>query len=348
MIKLFLKVILLLLIATSLLSLDLSVVEAIFDEDDFELMMQSAIAEKEGRLEDAIALSFRRWQNRREAFGLLFIISLHYNELNNPEMSGRFFLESLKRATVPFNEEGIDKQFSNVYASNEFQKYLNEALVINKQRRINQGTISYIEITSKIRYRTILPDNFSPDNEYPTVIFMHDSGRFPLENLDGDFGLLRENGIILVVPEAPFPWEWSILVPTSFSWEIAGRYAEQSNQITMNHILNLNRAIKGKYNVASMFLAGLSQGGAHALSIGLQNQNSFDGLISFDGDLSLAGNSVVENGKIPVLIISTDTDLAAYERLKAKGYKVEKYQFDGDYSITSDTVQKVISWISEN
>jgi len=327
----------------SLFSLSLDTVEAIFEEDMFELLERASTAFEEGRTHDVIEYSFRAWQMQRSAFIYLLTIAMWYTDLNNPEMAGRFLLEAVKRSPATFDKKEVENRFTSIWEESAFLAYRDEALKIIEQRNRNRGYVSHVEVVSKIRYRTVLPDNFDSDKRYHVLIFLHDNGYNPTELLDFLSGMFIENNIILVVPEAPHPREWSLFALTGFDWSASG-----NQQVAASYILSLNKALREKYNVSSMYLAGLSQGGAHALSIGLQNQDSFDGLISFYGDLSLIGDSVVENGKIPVLMISTDADLAAYDSLKAKGYKVELYQFDGDYGITSDTVQKVISWMSEN
>ncbi|MCL2064518.1 MAG: hypothetical protein FWG98_09120 [Candidatus Cloacimonetes bacterium] len=338
---LFIVFITLFVLSTNLVSLDIEAVKAIFNEDIDELIYLSYVAESEGRLEVAIEHTYRNWLTNRNGFGPLLSIAMMYNDLNNPEMAGLFLLESVKRSPTSFRTEAIERGFDNVWNNATFLEYRDEAIALNQKKIMDSGYASYVDITTTVGYRTILPDNFNPENEYSVVIYMHDDNRFPTEYLDFKSALFRENNLILVVPNSPYALSFSHLLPTIYSWEIGGN-TENTNFIA-EYILKINQAIRDKYNVKSMYLSGFNNSSTHAFNIGLQNQDVFDGLISFGGDIALSEIPNSKNEKFPMFVIHGEND--DFEIFISRGYDVELFQTANDYDIIPETTQKAIAWI---
>jgi predicted esterase len=328
--------------------------------DNSVYLRQGHAAWGDGNYEKAIEYFLKFWQTQRDNPDALFSIAAAYARLNNPEMAGRFLLEASKR-TLSMDPNRINRIFEEVLDREEFLHYRDEMDKTIRERERNRGYISYIESPTKLRYRTVLPDDFDPEKEYTVLIFMHGFGGSPF-NFHRYADILIERNIIFVQPQAPYPFEMSISgrLDAGFSWVIfdynEGEFnAEHSAFLTNNHIVNLSKSLREKYNISSMFLSGFSQGGMQTLGIGLSNQDAFDGLICFGGGLLLPIGSIKENGDIPVLIVHGNADLVvtlemgttAYERLKNKGYNVTINLFDGAHVIPREEFIKALDWLEE-
>ncbi|MCL2063850.1 MAG: alpha/beta hydrolase-fold protein [Candidatus Cloacimonetes bacterium] len=349
--------IMLMVLSTTLASLNMELVDVLLNHDNHEYMRLGQAVYSEGRYEEALEYFFRFWQTQRDDENSLYFIALCYNHLNNPELAGKFLLEAKKRTITQFSKENTERNFSNVWDNATFRIYLNEVFDLIDQKNKERGYISYIETNIKVRYRTILPEGFDPEKEYPVMIYLHGFGGSPY-NIFGLSEMFRSEEMIFVVPFAPYPWELSSQEFTSLSWNIfdydEGEYNENhSSWLTMNYILKLNQTIREKYSVSQVFLGGFSQGGINSFSIGLTNQEAFDGLICFGGALMLPEGSIDRNGRIRVLIIHGENDtvipfdsgIEAYQRLQFKGYDVEMYPYDGAHVMTRAIVQKAIDWM---
>ena len=332
-------------------------IDDLLNENTQEIAQRGVDAYNEERYQDAVHYFLQYWQTQRDSYNALLYIAQCYDALANPELAGRFYLEAQKRARLIFSKETSERTFANVWDDDAFQPYKNQVFDIIDSRENERGFMSYLNVLSKIRYRTILPDNFDSEKEYNVMIYLHGHGGNPF-NITPFSTQFQENNMILVVPQAPYPWELSNFVNTSYSWMIVdfdeGDYNEDhSILLTQNYIVSLNNAIREKYNVSSMFLGGFSQGGYQTLSIGLQNQDIFNGLVCFGGGLALPEEFIPENGTIPVLIVhgesdtvvSYETGVDAYERLKHFGYDVELYPFDGAHVMTNEIINKAIEWM---
>ncbi|MCL2063003.1 MAG: alpha/beta hydrolase-fold protein [Candidatus Cloacimonetes bacterium] len=356
--KLFLMLILgLFLISTNVISIEIETAERLLNEDNQDILQRGYAAYSEENFAKALEYFFDYWQTQRDDYNALYFMALCYNQLNNPELAGRFFLEAKKRTRTQFSKENSERNFSNVWEEEAFQVYRDEVFEIIDSRERERGFMSYHEITSKIRYRTILPDDFDPEKEYPVMIFLHGHGGSPL-NSSTLSEAFRENDIIFIMPQAPYPWEITIRRTTNFSWMIVdfdeGDYNDShSIVLTQNYITSLNHSLREQYNVSSFYLSGFSQGGYQTLSIGLQNQDIFDALICFGGGLALPEFLIPENGEIPVLIVHGESDMVvtfetgvdAYERLKAMGYNIELFPFDGAHEMSHEIIEKAIEWM---
>ncbi|MCL2063000.1 MAG: dienelactone hydrolase family protein [Candidatus Cloacimonetes bacterium] len=356
--KLFYVLILsLLLISTEVFGLDMSVADSLLSHNNIDYVRAGQAAFREGDYEEAIEQFFNYWQTQRDDYNALLQIAIAYSQLNNPELAGRFLQEAQKRTIIQFSREITERHFETVYENEIFQNYLHEVYETIDEQEKQRGFISYIETPTKMRYRTILPENFDPEKEYPVMIYMHGYGGNP-HNIFYVSDLLIENDFIFVLPYAPYPFEISSREFTSLSWGIfdydEGEFNDShSGMLTRNYILKLNYELRQNYNVKSLFLSGFSQGGFNTLGIGLTNQEMFEGLICFGGALFLDDEDFIDNGNIPVLIVHGESDMAvryesgveAFERLKNRGYDVELYSFDGAHVMNHEIVTKAIEWM---
>jgi hypothetical protein len=115
---------------------DMESLDTIFNDDHRnEVIRQSGIAYEEGRIDHSIQLLFEVWKTERTNHAHLTLIAARFSDMNNPEMAGRFLLESAKRSRANdiFVIEGLMNRFENVWSNPSFQTYLDEALTLKKQ-----------------------------------------------------------------------------------------------------------------------------------------------------------------------------------------------------------------------
>jgi len=335
----FLKTVLLVMIlafANLLMAFTDTQVDSLLNRNVDKQLQQATDLYGKGQYEDALLLYIQYWQNNYDDNNTLYNIACLYGLLNKGEMAGKFLQEAFNKGFSDIDHAKNDKDFDLVKNDPVFIKYWTKLQEdTNKLNRIH-GEISYIKADVKIRYRTVLPDNYDPKKSYKILIGLHGfSGnhyRF------AEFSrFLKNNDIIFVTPQAPYPMEFTMGKTTSFSWtvsdveELPGK--DHSGDLSAQYILSLNKELRKKYNPEGIYLSGFSQGGFMTLAIGLINYKEFDGLISFGGGLTdgWVNDKVIKKAKsIPVLIVHGINDKAvdykkatmANEVLKKAGYDV--------------------------
>ena len=313
----------------------------------------------QGKVEEAIKYYLQYLEHKRDDQEALFETALAFGELNEPELAGRFILEAVRNGWNELELINKDTNFSKVKDSDDFKKYRVQIEDILKRQKRNRGDIAYIELPLKIRYRTVLPDNFNPKTAYTVLIMMHGFGG-NLNDFNGYTTSLHESNIIYVTLQAPYPFENVIAPLSAFSWDIFDLnrpWAESMGHdftILSNYILKLTDELKTKYKVNKVFLAGYSQGGRYAVSIGITNPNKFDGVICFGGGLqdTHSEDEVIAGKSLPVFFAYGLQDTTRLERftkaidkLKKAGYNLHLHTYEGGHWFPKDTFDKAISWL---
>ena len=331
------------------------------DEDYRALRNQADALLTQGNAEEAIGYYLKYLGHKRDDYVTLYNTALAFGMLKEPELAGRFLLEAVRNGWDDFEHISEDNKYlANVEKSEAFIKYRNQCEEIIKRVKRTKGEISYIEVPMKIRYRTVLPDNFNSNITYTVLIMMHGYGGNHNNFATLTTGL-QESNIIFVAPQATYPFETIITREPSFSWAIFDSEYEKENNnehnfsLVSSYILKLTEEIKTKYKVDKVFLAGFSQGGFHTLAIGTTNPNIFNGLICFGGGISddVVDEELALGKATPVLIVHGEQDFVvpyeygtnAMERLKNAGYDVSLYNFKGGHTVSRDAFEKAINWL---
>ena len=334
-------------------------------EGDFrESMLKGNTLFRSGAYEEALPELLDYWQSNRDDFNVTFAIAQCYSQIGKAELAGKFLVETIKHYAFELSTEQLETAFSNVYEDDVFAGYLAQVKEHNESLQNNRGTVGYITAPTKLRYRTVLPQNYDPLNEYIVLIFMHGHGGSML-NFASYSPILQENNIIFIQPQGPYPWEMALGRSASFSWGVMDIDESEDYEsgnfswaLTTDFIMQLNKELREKYNVKSLYLSGFSQGGGQSLSIGLRNQDAFDGLVCFGGALWAFDDDELlpPNEGVSVLIVHGETDMVvsfdsgvdAYNRLKEQDYDVHLQTFDGAHTIPREVFIKSIEWILEN
>jgi len=313
----------------------------------------------------ALELSLKYWEANRDNLNGIFSVASCYAQLNEPELCGKFLLEATKFGLTNLDQRLDGPQYEEIKRNPVFQDYLSQVEDILYQKNKEKGEIAYIEVPTKLRYRTVLPDNFDPEKSYPVLIFLHGFGGNHL-NFSRYSSLVAEKQIIFIMPQAPYPFETFVTREPSFSWTIFDVEEEDNGldpseltsrvswSMSDEYIVQLSRFIRTQYHVQSIFLAGFSQGGFRTLAGGLTFPNDYDGLICFGGGLFFTEEETIPIEKeLPILIVHGDSDLVvsfesglqAYNMLTKAGYHVQMQTFAGAHTVPKEEFIKALEWM---
>lgn len=353
--------ILMCLLACFLFSFNTSEIDSLFNTN-YQLENQKGTQlYSSGKYEEAIDAYMNYWIHNKDDFNPLYNIACCYALLNQPELSGKFLLQSVKLGWSDYDHIKNDQDFNPVKENPEFEKYWQEVKTQLEKPDSGHGEISYIKVDSKIRYRTVLPKNFDPKKEYILLIGMHGFGgnhyRF------SEYSRLIENEeIIYVTPQAPYPMEFTMGKTSSFSWTISDMDEKpslnHSGVLAMKYIVELTKTLKSKYNIKACYLSGFSQGAYMTYVTGLKYYKLYDGLICFGGGLVkdwITKSDIKRAKSIPVLIVHGSLDntvkyseaTEAYDILQKSNYQVTLQSFEGGHTIPADEFLKAIDWIKK-
>ncbi|MDD4155107.1 MAG: dienelactone hydrolase family protein [Candidatus Cloacimonetes bacterium] len=312
-----------------------------------------------GQFEESLDLYLKTWQNNYDDSNTLYNIACLYGLLNKGEMAGKFLQEAVSKGFADYEHTKNDKDFDLVRNDPAFLKYWTKLEDYFKNQKNIHGEISYLKTEVKIRYRTVLPDNFDPNKSYKLLIGLHGFGGNHYRFIEMG-KLLKNEDIIFVTPQAPYPMEFTMGMTTSFSWNIFDfeetPSRDYSGDLSAQYILKLTKELKKKYKLKGVYLSGFSQGGFMTLAIGLINYKDFDGLISIGGGIfdERINDKVIKKAKsIPVLIIHGKNDKTvefshateANNQLKKAGYDVTLQAFEGAHTVPAEEFLKAIEWI---
>jgi phospholipase/carboxylesterase len=329
-------------------------VSSLLDIDIRALVAKAEVAKATGDYEVALRYYLQVWERRGDNVQALYEIASLYAILGEAELSGRFLYEVSRFHLDHFSVDNVNT-FDGVRENEAFVRYTDRIKEhYEKQARIN-GTSSFIEVTTMLRYNTILPDDFDPQKAYRVLISLHGYGGSAGHNHTRLSEHIQDSDIIFIAPNAPFPLEVSRNQFTSYSWSIWGE--NNSLSLATEYIVQLVDEIKNTYNVSEIFLSGFSQGGMMTLYIGVHHHELFAGLICFGGALFdfIPHDVLVMANSVPVLIVHGEADMvvryeaatSAYQSLQSAGFDVTLQPFDGVHNIPKDVFLQAIQWMDD-
>ena len=132
---------------------------------------------------------------------------------------------------------------------------------------------------SKQYYAILLPDNFSPENAYDLVVFLHGFGADERSGFEVFADYAQENGVILV--STPY----NSHVPYAYA-ALDGKAGDAQSYMNANAVKDLEwvvAALKQKFRVQKFILVGHSMGGGGSLVFAQQASPEVkpDGVLAF-------------------------------------------------------------------
>ena len=340
-------------------------VRDLLDQDSRTLTETGHRYIRDGDFEKALDYYLKAIQTHSGDPNVYFNIAVCYANLGEADLAGRFFKAMFQ------NQIGIQWLvsleailnrgfFSNVYESEDFQIHLREIRKMAEDHIRFSGELSHIDISKQIRYRTVLPNNFDPNKNYPILIFLHGfSGAFGSVALGWSPHTI-ERDIILIAPEAPYPHErplWYGANINAASWfSIEHPWGDlHTLNMTINYLSELAKELRKKYPNSPLYLSGTSQGAQVTLLTGIRYPDLFNGLIPICGALLIPEDEPIRSQsktKIPILKIyglahDTSGYETAYRRLTEAGWDVTVHTHDGGHGLPDTERFVVIDWILE-
>ena len=160
----------------------------------------------------------------------------------------------------------------------------------------------FIEKTDTLPYRILLPDNYDPENKYPLIIFLHDSGERGNDNekqlMHGAELFLRDSirkkyTAIVVFPQCSENSYWSNvnIVNDAVTGKRMFQFLTGSkSSVAMSLLINLMDDLKHKYSIQNkkIYITGLSMGGMGAFEIVRRKPNLFAAAMPICGGANTA------------------------------------------------------------
>ncbi len=311
---------------------------------------------------EALAYYLEYWKTNMKDATTLYNIACLYGLTGNSEKASAFLLKSV--------EYGMT-DYSSIEKDVDFTKIKNDTLFVSTLKKIKNaleknekllGSIGYVQTEVKLRYRIILPENYNPQNKYTLLVGLHGYGGSNKQFIKYSQFIKNEN-IIYVCPQAPYPFENSAGKLTSFSWTVPdfeeNINRNHSSELSTKFVLTVIEDVKKKYAINAVYLTGFSQGGFMTFGISLHNPKIFDGAISFGGGLRedwITTSQIKKAKNLPFLIVHGlkdnvvpyDNAQKAYNLLTKYGYNVTLSSFNGGHFVSKDEFVKAIEWIKNN
>jgi phospholipase/carboxylesterase len=179
-----------------------------------------------------------------------------------------------------------------------------------------------------------VPPNYHPEKPVPFILMLH-GARGP-EGLDKFCEGAAREGIAVAVPESRgLTWD---RIKGSFGPDIA--FIDRVLAYTFDRL---------NVDPRRLAVAGFSDGGSYALSVGLSNGDLFSHVIAYSPEFVSAP---VRFGKPPVFIahgvqdqvLSVNFSEQMARKLKQSGYTVEFREFTGGHMMRPDLVKESLQW----
>jgi predicted esterase len=183
-----------------------------------------------------------------------------------------------------------------------------------------------------------VPPGYKPEKPVPLIFMLHGAlGRYEGYNLFCK--VAAEDGIAVVTPDARGQ-TWDLMQSGGFGPDIA--FLERALQHTFDHV-----AIDPK----RIALAGFSDGGSYALSVGLANGDLFTHIMAFSPGYMMPPSRVgkpkvfVTHGTYDeVLPVSGSRDRIV-PQLKQWGHEVIYKEFKGGHALDPDLGREAFRWL---
>jgi predicted esterase len=175
---------------------------------------------------------------------------------------------------------------------------------------------------------------------------------------DGERRGFEQRDFYLVVPRAPYPLP--VRGATGYSWRVVGAESREVDAtswlMSEQDVVGVLAWLKGEHKVGPVYLLGISQGAALALTAGIRFHDQVEGVIGFGSwlDRAQVSTEALEAAKgLRVFlahgtedkVIPISTGMAARDRLKAAGYDVTFREFKGGHVLDAGALKAAEKWM---
>jgi phospholipase/carboxylesterase len=203
-----------------------------------------------------------------------------------------------------------------------------------------------------------MPRDYDPSRPAVLVVAMHGKGG-TAQGMLPMWNAFDNPRFILAVAEAPYPlsggWSWDFPSRDQSLWEIA-------DPLISDYILNVVQNIKARYQIASVYLFGHSQGVGYAYLTGLLHPDQIRGLICFAGiyPKDIWPKDFLPSEKLKSAVgmmrffiahgrddnmIGVESSEQAKNILESMGAVVSFFKFNGAHNLPDEALREVQKWI---
>jgi acetyl esterase/lipase len=200
--------------------------------------------------------------------------------------------------------------------------------------------------TPEMRYRVMLPTEYSAHRSYPMIVAMHSVERTPEWELRWWAGTAGEplqaqrNGYIVIVPE----------------YVTAGDKEYDYSPVSHYRVIQSIRDARKRFNIDSdrIYLAGHGTGGDAAFDLGMSHPDIFAGVVPITGVIDGIAKRIFRNGgRIPWFSIGGQLDRESFARnaktfnsMMNSGYDVILSEYVGrGYESYYSEIHRIFEWM---
>ncbi|AKU92090.1 alpha/beta hydrolase [Vulgatibacter incomptus] len=197
--------------------------------------------------------------------------------------------------------------------------------------------VSPLELDGKRDGRIFIPKDYRADRPAPLIVLLHGAGADGASILGAVQREAERAGAIVLAPDARGA-TWDVL-RGGFGPDV--RFIDEALRKTFE-----------RYSIdpSRVALAGFSDGGSYALSLGQANGDLFGSIIAFSPGFSAPPQQVgksrifvshgVGDGVLPIDPCSR----TIVPRLRGQGYDVRFVEFDGGHSVPASIAHEAMTW----
>ena len=209
-----------------------------------------------------------------------------------------------------------------------------------------------------LQYLTVVPDDHTPDVNYPLVIMLHGFGA-NMQDLAGLAPAIESEGYVYACPNAPIPFELG-LGQVGYGWTPPRGEATPEDIHHAERLLSeFFDEIISKFRISSgqALLMGFSQGGGMTYRCGLGRPEIFAGLVALSASLpdpdELRGR-LPQRREQPIFIahgradpmVSMESARNTRKFLEEEGYHPDYHEYDMGHEIPPPVLQDLILWMT--
>jgi phospholipase/carboxylesterase len=186
-----------------------------------------------------------------------------------------------------------------------------------------------------------VPSTYNADTPAPLVVLLHGAGETSLQWHNDDLsGIAEEFGLVILAPDSRLR-SWDLLVRGSFAGDVP--FIDGA----LDHVFE-----RVNVDPARVAMAGFSDGGSYALSLGLINGDLFTHVVGFSPALIFAperrgepGVYLTHGSNDGVIPVSNSRDNLV-PLLRQAGYTVEFVEFNGGHSLPVAVARTALAWVT--
>jgi phospholipase/carboxylesterase len=287
----------------------------------------------------------------------IYNLSCIYSLMNKPELATAYIEKAVQYGWTNLDAVDADTDFANVRENEAFKAKLAELRQGQAAGAQLRGTLAYASAPVLVPYRLQLPEGYNSEQSYDLVLALHGAGD-SADNFTRLWGYFDQPGFILAAPQAPYPLagQWGGGGNVWFGG-LGSQDPDLMREQTISnerYLLGLLYDLRTTHHIRNVYLLGFSQGAVLAYTTALHHPGEIAGIIVFGGALpeeAVSAEEITGGKAVRVFIAHGREDnfeaaQSAHNRLKAAGYAVQLFPFDGGHYINLTALKTAQAWLT--